>query len=460
VDLRQDVAKFQKGLRAYLEFLDLPTDNVLVEMKEREKVIYNMAMVIDNLNNEQKEKAYYISKFIASCAAGLFDAALNYLWNETIINLQRKIVCFDLNYFFDSTITNSDHRSNFRTEEDLKKLDDWELIRGCRETGLISDIGFKHLDYIRDMRNFASAAHPNQTQLTGLQLATWLETCIIEVLAKEPSGPVLEIKRLLNSIRTENLDKVNIIPTIHNIQKLPEDLAHSLLRAIFGMYTDTNLAQNVRDNIDLISKAVWNRSDSPAKKDIGLKYAIFSVNAEQNRKELAKEFLFKVDGLSYLAEDQLAAEINEKLDSLLKAHYDFNNFYNEEPHARTLSKLIPSTGNIPDMVRHNYVKTLIICRLGNSYGVSFAAQPYYDKLISMFRDYEIIESIKLLNDMDILSMLETEMHSTTFSEIANQLEEQTSNEVIKQALKKIRNYSKIEIKSRKAYRDLMKLISA
>lgn len=39
------------------------------------------------------------------------------------------------------------------------KLDDWELVKGCKDTGIITQIGFKHLDYIRDMRNHASAAH-------------------------------------------------------------------------------------------------------------------------------------------------------------------------------------------------------------------------------------------------------------------------------------------------------------
>ena len=151
----------------------------------------------NHLDDEQRQKALYISKFFAAVGAGLFDAALNYLWNETIVNLRYKVIRFDLEYFYDSVVTDSDRRSKFKSEEDLKKLDDWELIRGCRETGILSDIGFKHLDYIRDMRNFASAAHPNHNQLTGLQIVSWLETCIIEVLAREPSRLVLEIKKEL-----------------------------------------------------------------------------------------------------------------------------------------------------------------------------------------------------------------------------------------------------------------------
>jgi len=458
MELQNNVDIFSQQLSNYLQSLDLPIDDVLVQISERRQVLLNMPSILSNLRPEQQIRAYYISKFIASCVIGLFDAALNYLWNETIVNLREKIIHFDLNYFFDSTISGND-RAKFITEEDLLRIEDWQLIKGCRDTGIISNIGFMHLDFIRNMRNFASAAHPNQTQLTGIQLASWLDTCIREVLAKEPSGPVIEIKRLLKSLREETLDERSTTPINANILKLPADLVHSLLRTIFGMYTDEKLSQNTRNNINLISKTIWEHSETNAKEDIGLKYAHFSIHAELKRKELAREFLTKVGGLSFLSEDQLAIEMNERLESLLKAHYDFNNFYTEEPHARALSKLIPETGIIPDVVRYLYVKALIICRLGNPYGISLGAKPYYDLMIQRFRDVEIIEFLNLLNDSDILSIIQYEDKSELFSDIALKLEDQTVDEVIISALRKIRTYPKRDIVSRKAYKEISKTIS-
>jgi len=458
--IQENVFTFSKGLKTYLEKLELPTNNVLVEIRERGKVIANMPNVIfDNLSIEQRKRAYYISKFIASATVGLFDAALNYLWNETILNLREKIIRFDLDYFFDSTISDSSRRKTVSTPEDLLKLDDWELIRGCRETGIISDMGYKHLDYIRDMRNFASAAHPNQNQLTGLQLVSWLETCIIEVLAKEPSGPVLEVRKLLRSIRTETIDEKNAKSIITNIQKLPRDLAHSLLRAVFGMYTDENLSQNNRDNITRIAKAIWNQSDEEAKYDIGLKYAIFSANAEIKRKELANNFLNIVDGLGYLTEDLLVIEINEKLENLLNAHNNYNNFYNEEPHAKILYRYIPNTGKIPETIRYNYVKVLIICRLGNYYGVSNVSLPYYDAMIKMFRDEEIFEFIELLKDEEILTILNHKKRLDIFNNITKSFLNKTQNEILKKAITKILASPIADITTKKVYDEVKKLIN-
>ncbi len=457
--ITNDVYTFSKGLKLYLEYLDLPTTDVLVEIRERETVIANMPKVVENLIPIQKERAYYISKFIASCVVGLFDAALNYLWNETIVNLREKVIRFDLEYFYDSTIVNSDKRKKFKTENDLQKLDDSELVTGCLKTGIITDIGYRHLDYIRDMRNFASAAHPNHNELTGLNLVDWLQTCIIQVLAKEPSGPVLEIRKLLQSIRNETLIEKDSKPIISNIQQLPQDLVHSLLRTIFGMYTDEKVGVSVRNNIDLFAKAVWTESDESAKDYIGLNYASFSANAEIKRKELAKTFLDIVDGLGYLTEDIRAIEMKDNLDTLLTAHYNHNNFYTEELHARILQKYVSGTGLIPKAIRSYYVKVLLICKLGNRYGVSFTAEPYYDTMIYKFQDEEIKKFLGLLNDKELISIFQISDKADIFKQIAKfLLENNVKDEIFKKALDVVAEGSIKDMQTSRAYLNVKNII--
>jgi len=170
VTYKDELQVFETRLMSFMEQHGLPTQNVLVPLAERVKVFGNMGDVLALLDYEHKQQSIYVSKFIAAAASGLFDAALNYLWDETIFELQKRIVRYDLEYFFDLAVTNPDKRKRLTTEEDLFQLNDDELIRGATEIGLISDLGYKHLDYIRYMRNWASAAHPNQNQITGLQL--------------------------------------------------------------------------------------------------------------------------------------------------------------------------------------------------------------------------------------------------------------------------------------------------
>lgn len=444
-EIQSGVDQFTVGLTNYLQSLDLPSDRVLVKVDERRKVILNLPDVVSLLSTESRRNAVYVSKFIAACGAGLFDAALNFLWDETIANLREKVSRFDLEYFFSSVVTDENRRSKLKISQDLEKLDDWELIRGCHLTGVLSDIGFKHLDYIRNMRNWASAAHPNQYELTGLQLISWLETCIREVISKEPVGAVIEVKRLLNNIRTTSLSSSDVEPIAANIDLLQEDLATSLLRTIFGMYTDKNMAAIAKNNIKLIASSVWNVAPDEIKYEMGLKYSTFAANAEIDRKNLAHDFLTLVSGLSYLPQDTLAIEVNEKINNLFLSHIGFNNFYNEPPHAKLLAAYIPDTGKIPDSVRKNYVKTLIMCRIGNGYGLSWAACEYYNSLIDRFQESEIKHVVYLIFDKDIISRLQFSDCADRYKEICQKLKDRTVNQKLKNAIDLIVNATETQL---------------
>ncbi|NER28746.1 MAG: hypothetical protein F6J89_14195 [Symploca sp. SIO1C4] len=58
------------------------------------------------------------------------------------------------------------------------------------------------------MRNWVSAAHPNQNELTGLQVITWLETCIKEVISLPLPQGTIEIKKLLTNIKNNSISEM------------------------------------------------------------------------------------------------------------------------------------------------------------------------------------------------------------------------------------------------------------
>lgn len=403
------------GLSKYLQYLGLPHENILVELKQRQRAIINIQEIIPDLSDRQKASAFYLSKFISAAMMGLFDAALNYMWDETIQNLRKKVIMFDIDYFYDTAIKDTKKRSKFTDENDLPRLDDWDLVAGCEETGIITQLGYKHLDYIRDMRNHASAAHPNHNEITGLQLAAWLETCITEVIGKEPEGSAIEVKKLLKSLREESLSMNDITPIVEGAKKLPDELLNSFLRTIFGMYTDVNIAANIRRNINLVAKEIFQIASDDMRHEIGLKYSSFEVNGEVSRKALAYTFLDIVQGLSHLPSDTLALKLNDALEELLKAHNGWNNFSNEPTPAKLVKSFIPNSGNIPKNSITKYVKVLTICKIGNEYGTSNIAEEIYDELIKGWSNNEVNILIKLVvEDKQLLSKLQ-------FSRCQNQL---------------------------------------
>ena len=439
------VETFGAQLETYLDIVGLPKDSILVPYERRRPVFQNLPTVLESLTDEQRLAAVYISKFVAACAVGLFDAGLNYLWNETIRNLREKVARFDLSYFFDSVVSDANRRSKLRTEADLEKLDDWELIRGCHTTGIISENGYRHLDYIRNMRNHASAAHPNQNEITGLQISSWLETCIVEVLAREPEGPVIEVRKLLHSLRTEQLSEADVPQIEAALPSLPEDLATSLLRALIGMYTDKDIDSHIRDNIRLVAKMVWEVAPIEARRQAGVQQATLAANGEVTRSNLAREFIEIVDGLDFLPDSTLATEIAGALDNLETAHNGWNNFHTEPVPARMLHRLIPGNGDVPRAVLTKYVKTLTMCTIGNGRGFSWAADGYYQDLMSRFSDNQILAFINLVRDPEVASRLQFQLCANRYQSLATQLKNRAVRPRLKEVLAFIEGFNRDQL---------------
>jgi hypothetical protein len=443
--LQPSVNQYSLQLLEYIGDLGLPTEGILVPVKERRKVITNLPEIVETLTAKCRREAMYISKFVAACAGGLFDAALNYLWDETVVNLRAKVVRFDLAYFYASAIESEEQRKSFKSEDDLVNLDEWQLIRGCRQTGILSEIGFKHLDYIRDMRNWASAAHPNHAQLTGLNLISWLETCIREVLIKEPEGPGVEARTLLHNLRNESLSEDDVPAIEAGLQRLPDAIVLSILRTVLGMFVDPKIENRVKENIRLVARAIWGVSSEDARNEAGLRYATYSANGDVTRKAAAKEFLQGVRGLGYLPPDSLAVELNEQLDNLWAAHFAFSNYSNEVPHAKSIVKFVPKSGSVPKAVLPKYVKTILLCRIGDATygdGVSRGAKPYYDKLISMMQEREILEVAKLISDSDFSSKLQFGPCCSNFADLLTIFRAKVGNTHLARALDMIINDEK------------------
>ena len=100
VALDRTLDDFQTALLSRASDMGLPTAGVVVGLPERVNLLNGLAGAMSGLPIGRRSTATYLSKFIMAASAGLFDAALNYLWDETIGELRKRIVAYDLNYFF------------------------------------------------------------------------------------------------------------------------------------------------------------------------------------------------------------------------------------------------------------------------------------------------------------------------------------------------------------------------
>ncbi|HUW45878.1 MAG TPA: hypothetical protein VMW50_08815 [Dehalococcoidia bacterium] len=408
-NLQRSIASVNEPLAIYLGDIGLPVENILQPLEERNKVLTSLKSIVQMLGIEERTKAHYLSKFAITAAIGLFDGSLNYLWDEAIKCLRKNINSFDLFYFFNVATSVSGRYRNFKSEDDLELISDHDLLEICRRLGLISEINYFRLEHVNYLRNHASAAHPNENDVSGFELVSNLETCIKYAIKAEPDHSSIQMKRLLSNIRAANLPAADIPIIGGEIELLSQIRIDDLLFTFFGMFCDDDRTPIVETNIKSLAAYVFENASNEKKLEIGAKYGLYRKLGDISRKEKALKFLESVDGLAYRDEDSLAAELIEKTQELKSVHFDVNNFYNEYGHAKNIETSIPPNGSIPKAAKNEFVKVICICYIGNGLGyrdgTCEAAVPYYEKYIDLYQDDDIIQFIKLFKDSEFINAI-------------------------------------------------------
>ena len=430
---------FEGGLVSFLENNGLPSEDIFVAVQERVIVFKNLEGVIFQIDVGNKLQSLYLSKFLAAVASGLFDAALNYLWDETILQIRKRVVQYDLEYFYDNAV-NGEKRKRLKDENDLAKVEDYDLIKGSKEIGLISELGFKHLENINFMRNWASAAHPNQNKITGLQLITWLETCVKEVISLPISKITIKIKQLLGSIKSTSISENEAQEIAVFFTNLTQEQINNLAAGFFGIYTNPSTENPTLQNINKLLPLLWDRVDEETRNTFGLKYGNFVANNYQDEKRLSREFLQLVNAESYIPDDLRLVEIETAIDNLISAHRGFNNFYNEPSFARQLNRIVGDPPKVPKALYRKYVYALVNTYLTNGNGVAIYAESIYKDLISKFNSSQANIAILAFNDSQISSKLQFKVCKDKYRELIAILKPMVTLPAIKELIKKLENY--------------------
>jgi len=440
-DSIQALQVFEDRILSGIESYGLPVENVLVSVDERATVFNNVGPVLNKISVDKKIDSIYFSKFLAATAVGLFDAALNYLWDETISEIRKRVIQYDVQYFYDNAIKNEEKRKKFKKAEDMTGLDDSELIQGARNIGLISELGYKHLDYIRFMRNWASAAHPNQNQLTGLNLIAWMEICIKEVISLPLSDTVIEIQRLLVNIKSNELTEEDSKKIIPFFVDLSQQQVNHLALGFLGIYTDHDTSSLTHQNIQYLIPSLWGRVDEETRDSIGIKYGKLIANGDQEGAKQVRNILDLVVGLSYIPEGIKTAEIENTIQNLLDIHHAMNNFYNEPIFAKQLYNIIGNGGEIPDQIKKKVVGGIVKVFLTNGNGIARSAEKYYINLIKQFNQKEALLAIISFTDERIASSLQFDLCEKKYKELLKLTKGKFTSPAIIELFDEIENFS-------------------
>jgi hypothetical protein len=428
--IETSISAFNEPLSNLLTHIGLPTENILSPIDERRKVIYSLESCIEILPIEERQKSVYLSKFTVAVSVGLFDGALNFLWDETIKSLRKLVANFDLEYFLLVARSLNSRYKSIVSSDDLEAIGDHDLLEICRRIGFINDINYKRLENVNYLRNHASAAHPNENSLSGLEMLSLLENCLKYAITAVPNHSVITIKTLFENIRLKEIP-IDDFPHIgEDLLKQPQERIDDFVISIFGIYTDERTNSNTRKNIDRLTPHIWPASLDETKYRIGSKFGVFRKNGEVERKDYVQKFLETVDGEHYKDEDSLVAELLDKIQNLKTVHFENNNFYNEYHHVKSIKKSIPTTG-IPDSISKFFVKVVCLCYVGNGLGykkgVDENALPYYVEFIESFTISEIKDFLLMFGDPEFVNDLSRNLPDQRMRKLVKFLKSKTQN---------------------------------
>ncbi|MBI2471581.1 MAG: hypothetical protein HYV59_10115 [Planctomycetes bacterium] len=394
----------------YLQQFGLPTDNIIASTEERMVIALNLPQLLAALPPDEKKDARYLSKFVGATAIGLFDAALNYVWNEVVLNLRKKAIVYGIDLFYDASVGGS-NRSLYKDEKDLDGLKDSVLLDTCCKLELISDVVYRKIDHILTMRNEVAASHPNVESIGGYELLGWLQTCVKDVLQDRPSESAIRIRALVDNLkaRQDVIDDNTLARLSTELRNLSTPHVHNLLISIFGMFVAPNTDQILRKNISQIATHVWKYADDRVKYKIGTMIDGYRTNLQQDRLQKGIEFLTLVNGRMYESLPAKIIALENLADRLDDAHDGWDNYYNEPPIMQEILQFCRISADIPKEVVPKLIKVVLRCRLGRGlsyrYGVSPGGMPLYDRFLGMMDDDGIVYCILSLFHPDINSKL-------------------------------------------------------
>ena len=315
-------------------------------------------------------------------AAGLFDSAINYIWNASVIELREKVKGFGL-----PIVEKIYGKPNF-DEQALFDLKDSELLSLCLKLNLITEDGYFFLDQCRDIRNNFSAAHPVVGKIDNHEFISFVNRCAKYALGNEKNPVGVDISDFIKAVKGDKFSEKQRNTWVERIEQTHEAQQNLLIGMLHGIYSDPGSTEHSRVNAFAISEEFVSRFSPRAKSDLINRHHDYIAKGDEKRHKASQQFFERLKILPLLGEHEFHAQLSNACKQLLAVHNGIDNFYNEPPFAERLLEL-SEQGAIPDSMKEELVSTVVTCACGNRYGVSRAAVPYYHKLIQGFSPNEV-----------------------------------------------------------------------
>ncbi|MGB4441345.1 MAG: hypothetical protein WBJ62_03870 [Coriobacteriia bacterium] len=322
-----------------------------------------------------------IARMCVAVSTGLFDGAINYIWNATILHLRQRVRSFGL------PVVTQILQRDFE-ERQLLDQQDSQLLDLCLKLNLITEDGYFFLGQCRDTRNNFSAAHPTIGKINDREFTAFLNRCVRYALSDDSSPKGVDISAFMTALKVSRFSSGQCEVWVGRLRATHEAQRELLLGMVHGVYCDPSSPEPARLNALELAEAVKPEFTEAIRSELITRHSDYLARGDTVRHSASKHFFEKLGLVGLLNEPERHALFAGAVQELWTVHQEMNNFYNEGPFAQRLRSLSENEA-IPETIQEKYVEVVINCYVGNGYGVAWSAEPHYEAMIRSFSPREL-----------------------------------------------------------------------
>lgn len=322
-----------------------------------------------------------MKSIVAGFDSNSFEMVATFVWTKAAAALKKQLATLGMEFVGEML-----NRPDLDDDSDpATAIGDHEAITLAEDLGMVTATQCLRLKHALQLVTHFSKLDPTEGEDDSMQkeeAVTLLRTCIASILGKPRFDAAIQFAEFRKRLCEQSLDADDSdVIAIKNSPYFFVRTTLSVLLSTIKVEKSAALEHSVGNTI-VVLPVVWERLRSAEKWQVGQAYA--EVNANGNRIASAglKKALISVRGFDFVPESLRSSTFTEAAARVLSAHFELNNFYNEEAPMKALANLGTS---IPMPAFAKCMEATMAVRLGNRWGRSWQAQPFADRVLKSLR---------------------------------------------------------------------------
>lgn len=321
-----------------------------------------------------------IDQIVGAMEAGNYEMGALFLWQKTMTGLKKQLSSLGME-FIGELLDRPDITADSSAGQ---VLTDYDALRLAEELGMFTSTQAMRLRAdLQMISHFAESPaqedEEEDRQMMPEEAIHCLRTCVQSVLGQDRLDGALEFARFRGELEQRTFEKED--PEIESLLSSPYFFQRTTLRVLMAIAKTAQGAQleHALANANIIVPLLWNGLRKPDRWFIGRAYAEVHSEGRTTAAAGLRKSLLKVRGFDYVPEDLRSKSFLSAAAELQNAHFAFDNFHNEPLAIRKLESLGTT---IPTPALAQCIAAVLCVRLGNRWGVSWAAQPTANAILS------------------------------------------------------------------------------